>query len=234
MLAGCSEPTDRSKGKGLHTLSWIFFARPGNPRLSTERLAGKELSRIYYYDAPPFEGTPVNPISGERIDFSSTPQAEHNRRLIDALELQPDFAVRRGEIFQSGWKLGRNALKNLVKKPRAVTGEDLVPDMSQKGVDIRIGLDIAWISLKRVVDVLVLVTGDSDFVPVTKFARKEGIKVYLDTMEHPVRRELKAHVDLLLQHSGCAHLDAVPVLRRHRTGAAPAHTHLRRFILNTR
>ena len=93
-------------------------------------------------------------------------------------------------------------MKNLVKKPRAVTGEDLVPDMVQKGVDIRIGLDIAWISLKRVVDVLVLVTGDSDFVPVTKFARKEGIKVYLDTMDHPVRRELKAHVDLLLQHRG--------------------------------
>ena len=170
--------------------------------LSTERLAGKELFRIYYYDAPPFEGTSVNPISGERIDFSSTPQAERNRRLIDALELQPDFAVRRGEIFQSGWKLGRSAMKNLVKKPRAVTGEDLVPDMVQKGVDIRIGLDIAWISLKRVVDVLVLVTGDSDFVPVTKFARKEGIKVYLDTMDHPVRRELKAHVDLLLQHRG--------------------------------
>jgi uncharacterized LabA/DUF88 family protein len=67
--------------------------------------------------------------------------------------------------------------------------------MAQKGVDIRIGLDIAWISLKRVVDVLVLVTGDSDFVPVMKFARKEGLKVYLETMGHGVRRELKAHAD---------------------------------------
>ena len=54
--------------------------------------------------------------------------------------------------------------------------------MTQKGVDIRIGLDIAWISLKRVVDVIVLVTGDSDFVPVMKFARKEGLKVILSPM----------------------------------------------------
>lgn len=167
--------------------------------MSDERLAGKELFRVYYYDAPPFEGKSLNPISGKEIDFSSTPQANVNRRLIDSLELQPDFAVRRGEIFLSGWKLGRSALKNLVTKPRTVTGNDLVPDMAQKGVDIRIGLDIAWLSLKRIVDVLVLVTGDSDFVPVTKFARREGLKVYLDTMEHPVRRELKAHVDLLLR-----------------------------------
>jgi uncharacterized LabA/DUF88 family protein len=70
--------------------------------------------------------------------------------------------------------------------------------MAQKGVDIRIGLDIAWISLKRVADVLVLVTGDSDFVPVMKFARKEGLKVYLEKMGHGVRRELKAHADLVL------------------------------------
>ena len=63
--------------------------------------------------------------------------------------------------------------------------------MAQKGVDIRIGLDIAWISLKRVVDVLVLVTGDSDFVPVMKFARKEGLKVYLETMGHQSSRQLR-------------------------------------------
>ena len=106
--------------------------------------------------------------------------------------------MRRGAIILSGWKLGRTALKSLAKKPRNVTAADLVPDMAQKGVDIRIGLDIAWISLKRIVDVLVLVTGDSDFVPVMKFARKEGLKVYLETLGHPVRRELKAHADLVL------------------------------------
>ena len=40
--------------------------------------------------------------------------------------------------------------------------------MGQKGVDIRIGLDIARIAVKHIVDIIVLVTGDSDFVPVMK------------------------------------------------------------------
>lgn len=75
---------------------------------------------------------------------------------------------------------------------------DFVPDMEQKGVDLRIGIDVARLALKRIVDTLVLVTGDSDFVPAMKFARTEGVKVYLETLGHPVRRELKAHADFVL------------------------------------
>jgi uncharacterized LabA/DUF88 family protein len=161
------------------------------------RLQDKDLFRVYYYDAPPFEGTARNPIGGGVLNFSTTPQAARNRALIDSLELQPDFAVRRGAIVQTGWKLGRAALRSLARSQRPIAAGDLVPDMAQKGVDIRIGLDIAWIALKRVADILVLVTGDSDFVPVMKFARKEGLKVYLETLSHGVRRELKAHADLV-------------------------------------
>ncbi|MCC7385225.1 MAG: NYN domain-containing protein [Deltaproteobacteria bacterium] len=46
--------------------------------------------------------------------------------------------------------------------------------------------------------VLVLVTGDSDFVPPVKFARREGILVYLEALGHGVRPELKAHCDRTL------------------------------------
>jgi uncharacterized LabA/DUF88 family protein len=132
------------------------------------------------------------------LNFSTTPQARDNRALLDSLELQPDFAVRRGSVIQSGWKLGSSALRSLARQARPLTGQDLVPDMAQKGVDIRIGLDIAWIALKRIADILVLVTGDSDFVPAMKFARREGLKLYLECLGHPVRRELKAHADFVL------------------------------------
>lgn len=162
------------------------------------RLQGAALFRVYYYDAPPFEGIGTNPIDRSVLNFSTTVEARQNRALIDSLELEPDFAVRRGTIVQTGWKLGRMALRSLSRVQRPITGKDLVPDMAQKGVDIRIGLDIAMISLKRVVDILVLVTGDSDFVPVMKFARREGLKVYLETLGHGVRRELKAHADFVL------------------------------------
>ncbi|MBU1699805.1 MAG: NYN domain-containing protein [Candidatus Eisenbacteria bacterium] len=74
----------------------------------------------------------------------------------------------------------------------------LKPDVKQKGVDLRIGLDIARLSLLHLVDVIVVVTGDSDMVPAFKFARREGLRIYLDHMKHGVRRELKAHADLVL------------------------------------
>lgn len=161
-------------------------------------LAGAELFRVYFCDAPPYEGQATNPIDGSLVDFSSTTQARQNQRLLQALEMQPYFAVRRGVLNFSGWKLGTAALASLAKTPRPITGGDLVPDIGQKGVDMRIGLDIAWLSLKRIVDAVVLVTGDSDFVPAMKFARREGIRVYLEALGHGVRRELKVQADVVL------------------------------------
>jgi uncharacterized LabA/DUF88 family protein len=162
------------------------------------RLTGGELLRVFYYDAPPYAGQERNPVDGSIVDFSNTPQAALNRSLIETLELEPDFAVRRGVIVHTGWKLGNKAMKSLIKGgPRQLTATDFVPDMGQKGVDLRIGLDIARLSLKRLIDALVLVTGDSDFVPAMKFARIEGVRVYLEALGHGVRLELKAHADVV-------------------------------------
>jgi len=64
---------------------------------------------------------------------------------------------------------------------------------------MKIGLDIAWMASKRIVDKIVLVAGDSDFVSPMKFARREGLLVYLDTMgQKMVKLELKEHTDFLL------------------------------------
>ena len=166
--------------------------------MAKPRLAGKELFRIYWYDAPPFRETSVNPIDQTVVDFSATPQSRAHQALLDALAMMPDFAVRRGEIIMTGWRLGSRALDDLKKTPRTIRAHDFVPDFKQTGVDMRIGLDIAWISLKQIVDTIVLVTGDSDFVPAMKFARREGLKVYLETMGHGVRPALREHTDCLL------------------------------------
>ena len=109
------------------------------------------------------------------------------------------MALRQGEVSVNGWALGSAALKNLTTNgARALTAQDFVPNMEQKGVDLRIGLDIARLSLRQLVEVIVVVTGDSDMVPAFKFARREGVRIYLDYMGHPVKRELKAHVDLVI------------------------------------
>ncbi|WP_018936252.1 NYN domain-containing protein [Thioalkalivibrio sp. ALJ24] len=68
-------------------------------------------------------------------------------------------------------------------------------ELRQKGVDMRIGLDIASLALKKQADTIVLVTGDSDFVPAAKLARREGIEFLVDPMWQSVSDDLNEHVD---------------------------------------
>jgi uncharacterized LabA/DUF88 family protein len=64
---------------------------------------------------------------------------------------------------------------------------------------MKIGLDIAWMSGKHIIDKLVLVAGDSDFVAPMKFARREGILVYLYPMQQShIKILLKEHADYVL------------------------------------
>lgn len=79
-----------------------------------------------------------------------------------------------------------------------VTASDLRPDVKQKGVDMRIGLDIAALTLKEHVKVIVLVTGDSDFVPAMKFARREGAQLFLFTLGHGVYESMREHSDIVI------------------------------------
>lgn len=82
---------------------------------------------------------------------------------------------------------------------KSVGSQDIVPRVRQKGVDMRIGLDIASLALKRLVSTIVLVTGDSDFVPAMKLARREGLRVILDPLgSSRIRRELKVHADRII------------------------------------
>jgi len=122
----------------------------------------------------------------------------HYTSMLDSLELKPDFALRLGETVTHGWGIGKRAQKNILRNPRQLTAKDLVPNISQKGVDLRIGLDIARLALRNLAQIIVIATGDSDLVPAFKFARREGMRVYLDHMNHGVRRDLKAHVDIVL------------------------------------
>ena len=64
---------------------------------------------------------------------------------------------------------------------------------------MRVGLDIASLTLKKQVEVIVLVTGDSDFVPAMKFARREGAQLFLVTLGHKITDELREHADLALE-----------------------------------
>jgi len=67
--------------------------------------------------------------------------------------------------------------------------------LRQKGVDMRIGIDIASLTLKQQADTLILVAGDSDFVPAAKLARREGIEFILDPLWQNINPDLFEHID---------------------------------------
>ena len=77
----------------------------------------------------------------------------------------------------------------------AMTEDGVQLPLRQKGVDMRIGLDIATMTLKSQVDTIVLVTGDSDFIPAAKIARREGVEFILDPMWQSVENDLMEHID---------------------------------------
>lgn len=72
---------------------------------------------------------------------------------------------------------------------------DVSLGLRQKGVDMRIGIDIASLALKKQVDTIVLVAGDSDFVPAAKLARREGIDFILDPLWQSINPDLHEHID---------------------------------------
>ena len=86
-------------------------------------------------------------------------------------------------------------LYKLSKTWKELDKHSLHYSLRQKGVDMRLGIDIASITLKKQADTLILVTGDSDFVPAAKLARREGAEVILDPLRQSIKEQLHEHID---------------------------------------
>jgi uncharacterized LabA/DUF88 family protein len=160
----------------------------------------EELFRIYYYDCPPSEDTKENPLApGIAVDFGNTNVAKRKSALQAKLAESDLVAFRRGQLDFSGWGLSRNLTRTLLSEDgpsRTLEAKDLTPEFRQKRVDMKIGLDVAWLASKNLVDRIVLVTGDTDFIPAMKFARREGTQVVLVPMSSTyLSRDLREHAD---------------------------------------
>jgi uncharacterized LabA/DUF88 family protein len=160
-------------------------------------LSGMRLHRVYFYDAKPLEGVSPLPLGGGIIDFGRSAAASRNKRLHAELSREPFFALRYGELFHGGWRLKKRVLR-MPDSRVEIESADFEPDIRQKGVDMRIGLDIASLTLKHQVQVVVLVTADSDFIPAMKFARREGAQLFLITLGHGIRDAMREHSDLVI------------------------------------
>lgn len=157
------------------------------------------LYRIFFYDAPPYEGNAQRPVSRTNINYKTTDQAKFRHELFEELRKTRDVALRLGELSNARrWVMNEDRQKALLRGIIAVgdlTDDDFHYDLKQKGVDMRIGLDIASLTLKQQVKVIVLVTGDADFVPAAKLARREGVEIILDPLRLNISKSLFEHID---------------------------------------
>jgi uncharacterized LabA/DUF88 family protein len=166
---------------------------------------GTEIYRIFYYDCPPLGKKAHNPIDGRSIDFSKTDIFKFRMAFFDELKRKRKVALRLGTLQEkNNWLIRPAATKELLNGSKTrdnLTPDDVYFDIRQKGVDIKIGLDIASLAYKKQVTRIVLISGDSDFVPAAKLARREGIDFILDPLWNPITPHLFEHIDGLMSKS---------------------------------
>ena len=148
--------------------------------------------RAYFYDCKPCNAKTSLPISHLPFDFEKSQQYHSGIKLINDIKMLPFFAVREGVLSFNGW-----TLKQKCYGQNSLDDNCFAPNLKQKGVDIKIGLDVAWASFNHIVKNILLITGDSDFVPMIKTARRNGVFVYLFILKHNVKKELLENADVI-------------------------------------
>jgi len=158
-----------------------------------------ELYRIFFYDCPPLEKKLHNPISKRNVDFSRSEEAVFRQELHQRLLAKRKLALRLGHLSNDvPWTIKPEKITELLAGRLAfnnLSPDDVMPAVRQKGVDMRIGVDVASLAFKKQVDQIVLIAGDADFVPAAKLARREGIDFVLDPMWRRIPAGLMEHID---------------------------------------
>lgn len=184
---GDKTPTDRAKE--LNDYCYRHLSKDGDV-----------LYRIFYYDCPPMDKKLYHPFLNKQIDFGKSDLYIWMNSFLDELKRKRKFALRLGKLAdaQAYYTIRYDILKKLCNKSLAFSDlkeQDFMLALDQKGVDMKIGIDIASLAFKKQVERIVLIAGDSDFVPAAKLARREGIDFILDPLHAPIKSDLFEHID---------------------------------------
>ena len=158
------------------------------------------LYRIFYYDCPPINKNIFNPVTKRTIKLGESEEFKWASEFLDELKHHRKYALRLGTISDSqvAYHLTADATKKLLSgklRVEDISLSDMTLNIEQKGVDMRIGVDISSLSFKKQVNQIILISGDSDFVPAAKQARREGIDFILDPMRAKIKEDLFEHID---------------------------------------
>ncbi len=165
-----------------------------------DKYENRYLYRVFYYDCPPTNKNIYNPITQKTVCLGKTSEYSWMTSFLNELKHHRKFALRMGRISdtQIHYFLKPEPTKNLLRGDldiKDITQNDLDLNLEQKGVDMRIGVDISSLVFKQQVNQIILISGDSDFVPAAKQARREGIDFILDPMHSPIKDDLFEHID---------------------------------------
>lgn len=163
----------------------------------------RKLYRIFYYDCPPTNKNVYNPITKKSVNLGKSDEYKWTCDFYSELKKRRKFALRMGRLSeeQVHYNLKHDSFNKLVNgtlKIEDLSEHDISMNLQQKGVDMRIGVDISSLAFKKQVDQIILIAGDSDFVPAAKQARREGIDFLLSPMGNPIKPDLFEHIDGLL------------------------------------
>lgn len=170
-----------------------------------------DLYRIFFYDCPPLQMKLHHPLTKKAVDFGKSNEAVFRLELHENLKKKRKVALRLGHLAgDTPWTIKPQVIDDLLKGKKqfeTLQEVDVIPAVRQKGVDMRIGIDIASLAFKKQVDQIVLMAGDADFVPAAKMARREGIDFILDPMWQSIPPNLNEHIDGL--RSTCPHPNGI-------------------------
>lgn len=159
-----------------------------------------ELYRVFYYDCEPSTKRVYHPFLKSQVDLGKTELYTWTKDFYDELKRKRKFAIRMGKLAeeQAHYTIRADKVKKLCNgtlKFEELSESDFQLQIDQKGVDMKIGLDIASLAYKHQVDQIILISGDSDFVSAAKLARREGIDFVLDPLGSHIKPDLFEHID---------------------------------------
>lgn len=158
------------------------------------------LFRINHYDCFPYEGEILNPFSG----YTRMVRADHRKDFLNHFSRLDRVSFQPGRLSLNGWKLKDfsglvERSKQVPSKQFRVTANDFLPNFVQKKVDVQIVMDVVRLAQQGTIQAIVFLTADSDFVPAIKYAKDQGLLVYLMPLGRRVAQDLIMEVDGVLE-----------------------------------
>lgn len=182
-------------GRAMADLVWRLSAA----HLFERNQPKRHLFRIFFYDSPCVGEKVILPMSRTQVDISKTREGQFKHAFHRQLQRKRKLALRLGEPLEvDQWRLREDAQADLLGRRIAVEelqDDDFVPVGNPRGIELRIGVDLASLAYKRQVQQVVLITGDGFFAAGAELVRHEGIDIVLDPMWQNIPEEVFTHID---------------------------------------